>query len=118
MSDIDDFITQRREANAAVLDQDHLGVKRFFNLDEAAFNDAALPGKVKELIGLASSLVLRCDDCVDYHLVQCVKARWSRAEIMDALNVALVIGGSIAIPHLRHAVKTLEELQGRTDIGV
>ncbi len=118
MSDIDEFISQRREANAAVLGQDHLGIKRFFNLDETAFHDAALPGRVKELIGLASSLVLRCDDCVDYHLIQCVKTGWSKAEIMDALNVGLVIGGSIAIPHVRHAVKTLEELEGRTDISV
>ncbi len=118
MSDIDDFISARREGNAAVLDQDHLGIKRFFNLDEAAYRDGALPGRVKELLGLAASLVLRCNDCLDYHLIQCVKAGWSRAEVMDALNVGLVIGGSIAVPHLRHAVKTLEEIQGRTDISV
>ena len=118
MSDIDEFISARREANAVVLGQDHLGIKRFFNLDEAAFHDGVLPGKVKELLGLASSLVLRCDDCVDYHMVQCVKAGWSTAEIVDALNVGLVVGGSIVIPHLRHAVKTLGELLGRTDLEV
>ena len=111
MSDIDEFIAARREANAAVLDQDHLGIKRFFDLDEAAYRDGALPGRVKELLGLASSLVLRCDDCVDYHLIQCVKAGWSDAEIVDALNVGLVVGGSIVIPHLRHAVTTLDELR-------
>jgi AhpD family alkylhydroperoxidase len=116
MSDIDEFISARREGNAAVLGKDHLGIKRFFNLDEAAYRDGALPGKVKELLGLASSLVLRCNDCLDYHLIQCVKAGWSSAEIVDALNVGLVIGGSIVVPHVRHAVKTLEELEGRSSL--
>ena len=116
MSQIDDFITARREANAAVLREDHLGIKRFFNLDDAAYRDEALPGRVKELLGLAASLVLRCDDCIDYHLIQCVRAGWSRAEIVDALNVGLVVGGSIVIPHLRHAVTTLDQLAGRTGL--
>jgi AhpD family alkylhydroperoxidase len=118
MSDIDEFISARREANTAVLGQDHLGIKRFFALDESAYRDGALPGRVKDLLGLVSSLVLRCNDCVDYHLIQCVKAGWSTAEIVDSLNVGLVVGGSIVIPHLRHAVKTLEELAGRTDISL
>ncbi len=118
MSDIDEFIATRREANAAVLAQDHLGVKRFFNLDEAAYRDGALPGKVKELLGLVSSLVLRCNDCVDYHLIQCVRAGWSNAEIVDALNVGLVVGGSIVVPHLRHAIVTLEQLRDRRDVTV
>jgi len=113
MSGIDEFIQARRQANAAVLAQDHLGIKRFFNLDEAAYRDGALPGRVKELCGLVASLVLRCNDCVDYHLVQCRNAGWSEAEIVDALNVGLIVGGSIVIPHLRHAVRTLEELRGR-----
>ncbi len=118
MSDIDEFIATRREANAAVLAQDHLGIKRFFNLDEAAYRDGALPGKVKELLGLATSLVLRCNDCVDYHLIQCVKAGWSNAEIVDALNVGLLVGGSIVVPHLRHAIVTLEQLRERPDVTV
>ena len=118
MSDIDEFISARREANAAVLDQDHLGIKRFFALDDAAYRDGALSGKVKELLGLASSLVLRCNDCVDYHLIQCTRAGWSAPEIVDALNVGLVVGGSIVIPHLRHAIHTLEELQTRPDVSL
>ncbi|NWG00295.1 MAG: carboxymuconolactone decarboxylase family protein [Thermoanaerobaculaceae bacterium] len=118
MSHLDDFIAQRREGNRAVLAQDHLGIKRFYNLDEAAYRDGALPGRTKELCGLVASLVLRCNDCVDYHLVQCRRAGWSEAEIVDALNVALVVGGSIVIPHLRHAVRTLEELRGRTDAAL
>jgi AhpD family alkylhydroperoxidase len=116
MAGIDELIAARRRANAAVVDQDHLGIKRFFNLDEAAYRDGALPGRTKELCGLVASLVLRCNDCVDYHLVQCLKAGWTEAELVDACNVGLIVGGSIVIPHLRHAVLTLAELRGRTDI--
>lgn len=116
MSDIDEFIATRRAANTAILHQDHLGIKRFFNLDDAAYRDEALPGRVKELLGLVASLVLRCNDCVDYHLIQCVRAGWTTPEIVDALNVGLVVGGSIVIPHLRHAVTTLDQLGGRADI--
>jgi AhpD family alkylhydroperoxidase len=118
MPGIDDFIASRRDANRAVLEQDHLGIKRFFNLDEAAYRDGTLPGRTKELCGLVASLVLRCNDCVDYHLVQCRKAGWSEAEIVDALNVGLIVGGSIVIPHLRHAVRTLEEMRGRDDVAL
>jgi AhpD family alkylhydroperoxidase len=118
MGEIDEFIAARREANSAVMEEDHLGIKRFFALDEAAYRDGPLPGRTKELLGLVASLVLRCNDCVDYHLVQSVKAGWSEAEIVDALNVALVVGGSIVIPHLRHAVATLRELRGRSDLSL
>ncbi len=112
MPGIDDFLAARREANRAVLAQEHLGIKRFFNLDEATYRDGALSGRTKELCGLVASLVLRCNDCVDYHLLQCRNAGWSEAEIVDALHVGLVVGGSIVIPHLRHAIRTLEELRG------
>jgi len=118
MAPIDDWIRERRELNEGVLALDHLGIKRFFNLDEAAYRDGALPAKTKEMCGLVASLVLRCNDCVDYHLVQCVKSGFSEAEIADGLNVGLLVGGSIVIPHLRHAVKTLGELRGRTDISL
>jgi AhpD family alkylhydroperoxidase len=118
MSAIDDFIRKRREQNQGVLDADHLGLKRFFALDEAAYRDGPLPAKTKELCGLVASLVLRCNDCVDYHVIQCVKAGFSEEEIVDALNVGLVVGGSIVIPHLRHAVTTLGELRGRTDLSL
>lgn len=116
MPGIDEFIQTRRRANATVLAQDHLGIKRFFSLDEAAYRDAALPRRIKELCGLVASLVLRCNDCVDYHLLQCRNAGWSEAEIVDALNVGLIVGGSIVIPHLRHAIHTLEELRDRNTV--
>lgn len=109
---IDEFRTEREAGNEKILDADHLGLKRFMRLDSAAYEDGALTGKTKELLGLVASMVLRCNDCIDYHLEQCVKAGYSRAEIVDGLNVALIVGGSIVIPHLRHAMGTLDEMMG------
>lgn len=105
------FREKRSEMNEKILDLDHLGLKRFFNLDTNTYRDGALPSDTKELLGLTASTVLRCNDCIDYHLEQCAAAGWSRAEIVEALNVALVVGGSIVIPHLRHAVETMELLE-------
>ena len=106
----DEFKAEREEGNARILACDHQGIKRFFRLDTAAYEDGALEGRTKELLGLVASMVLRCNDCVDYHIEQCVKAKWSREEIVDAMNVALVVGGSIVIPHMRHAMASLDEL--------
>jgi AhpD family alkylhydroperoxidase len=107
---LDEFRSYRTRMNDRIGEIDHLGVKRFFNLDAAAYKDAALDAKTKELLGLVASTVLRCNDCIDYHLIQCLDAGWSEAEVVDALNVALVVGGSITIPHLRHAVETIDLL--------
>ncbi len=93
----------------------HLGIKRFFNLDSAAYRDGALDSRTKELLGLVASMVLRCNDCIDYHLSQCVEAGWSDEELDEAMNVALVVGGSIVIPHLRHAVETVDLLRSEQD---
>lgn len=108
---IHEFNAFRREMNEKILDSGHLGIKRFFNLDTRAYEDGALPQRTKELIGLVASLVLRCDDCVTYHLGQCVELGISDAELHDALNVGLVVGGSIVIPHLRRAFARIEELR-------
>ncbi|MEX2362737.1 MAG: carboxymuconolactone decarboxylase family protein [Balneolaceae bacterium] len=97
--------------NDKVMDLDHLGIKRFFNLDSNTYREGALSTQTKELLGLVASAVLRCNDCIDYHLEQCAKSGSKKAEIIDALNVALVVGGSIVIPHLRHAIETLEILE-------
>ena len=105
------FRKEREEANDKIFDLDHLGIKRFFNLDNNTYKDGALPTQTKELLGLVASTVMRCNDCIDYHLEQCAKSGSSKDEIVDALNVALVVGGSIVIPHLRHAVDTLEILE-------
>ena len=108
---MDDFREYRQRMNERILGAGHLGINCFFNLDTAAYNDGALPGNTKELLGLVASAVLRCNDCIDYHLIQCVEAGWSDEELTDALNVALIVGGSIVIPHLRHALETLDLLR-------
>lgn len=110
--ELDEFRAYRKRMNERILEgAGHLGIKRFFNLDTAAYRDGALDGRTKELLGLVASAVLRCNDCIDYHLDQCVEAGWSDDELYDALNVALVVGGSIVIPHLRHAFDTIDQLR-------
>ena len=111
MNRIEKFRKDRESMNNKIMDLNHLGVKRFFNLDTNTYKDGDLDGKTKELLGLTASAVLRCNDCIDYHLEQCAKNGWTKAEIIEALNVALVVGGSIVIPHFRHAVATLELLE-------
>ncbi|MCH8569513.1 MAG: carboxymuconolactone decarboxylase family protein [Balneolales bacterium] len=111
MSELQEFREKRARMNEKVMALDHLGVKRFFNLDTNTYRDGSLDGKTKELLGLVASAVLRCNDCIDYHLEQCALAGWTKAELTDALNVALIVGGSIVIPHFRHAVSTMEQLQ-------
>jgi len=108
------FRAARQRGNERVLATEHLGLKRFFNLDAAAYRDAAdkggLDSRTKELLGLVASLTLRCDDCVAYHLERCVEEGWSEKEIEEALFVGLVVGGSIVIPHLRRARLFLDAL--------
>lgn len=111
---LDKFQTYRERMNERILAADHLGIKRFFNLDTNAYKDGALPGNTKELLGLVASAVLRCNDCIDYHLIQCVEAGFSDEELYEALNVALVVGGSIVIPHLRHAFETIDLLRAES----
>ncbi len=105
---LDAFRAYRTKMNDRIFQIDHLGIKRFFNLDTAAYREGTLGSKTKELLGLVASAVLRCNDCIDYHLLQCVEAGWKDEELYDALNVALIVGGSIVIPHLRHAVETID----------
>jgi AhpD family alkylhydroperoxidase len=111
---IADFRAQRAADNERVLETENLNIKRFFRLDAAAYEDTSAEGGLdrpaKELLGLAVSTAFRCNDCIDYHLEQCVAAGCSEKQIEEALNVALIIGGSIIIPHLRHARRSLDEL--------
>lgn len=113
-SKLDEFKAYREKMNQRILDIDHTGIKRFFNLDTMAYKDGALPAREKELLGLVASLVLRCNDCIDYHIIQCVKIGWRDEELFEAFNVGLVVGGSIVIPHLRHAVETLDLCREQT----
>ncbi|HOH46751.1 MAG TPA: carboxymuconolactone decarboxylase family protein [Candidatus Cloacimonadota bacterium] len=107
----EDFNQTREAQNELVLKQANLGIKRFFNLDEAAYQDGALPRKTKELLGLVSSAVLRCDDCIRYHLGRCFEEGVSTEELGEALNIALIVGGSIVIPHFRRAMVYWQDLQ-------
>ena len=107
---LESFRHFREKMNAAILEAGNLSVNRFFALDTRTYEAGALPVKTKELLGLVASMVLRCDDCITYHLIRCREEGVTDAEVYDAFAVALVVGGSIVIPHLRRAVARLEEL--------
>ena len=104
----------RERMNAEILAENNLVVNRFFALDTRTYEAGALDVKTKELLGLVASLVLRCDDCVTYHLVRCREEGVTRAEAFEALSVGLVVGGSIVIPHMRRAVDRLTELEAKS----
>ncbi|OYV68873.1 MAG: carboxymuconolactone decarboxylase family protein [Gemmatimonadetes bacterium 21-71-4] len=97
--------------NAEILAENNLVVNRFFALDGRAYEAGALDAKTKEMLGLVASLVLRCDDCVTYHLVRCAQEGVTRGELFETLSVGLIVGGSIVIPHLRRAVDRWGELE-------
>ncbi len=104
------FIDGRARLNANVDKADNFLVKRFYNLDHNTYLEGAIPAKYKELMGLVVSAGLRCDDCINYHILQSYRLGVTRPEQEEALNVALVVGGSIVIPHLRRAYELLTEL--------
>jgi ribonuclease HI len=104
------FIETRQRLNATVNAADNYLVNRFYNVDHNTYLEGAVPAKYKELMGLAVSAALRCDDCINYHVIQSYRLGATRAEQEDTLNVALVVGGSIVIPHLRRAYALLAEL--------
>jgi AhpD family alkylhydroperoxidase len=106
---LEEFKKYREKMNRKILASGNLQIQRFFNLDTRAYQEGALSSKVKELLGLVASLVLRCDDCITYHVVRCVEEGVSDAEFFETFNISLVVGGSITIPHLRRAVQRLEE---------
>ncbi|MCX7750800.1 MAG: carboxymuconolactone decarboxylase family protein [Candidatus Bipolaricaulota bacterium] len=109
----EEFFAERERLTKIALRRANLVAKRFFALDGQAYEDGALPRKTKELLGLVASLVLRCDDCVTYHVVGAWDAGASGEEIAEAMAVALIVGGSIVIPHLRRAMALLDEVGER-----
>ncbi len=109
---IREFTQFRQRMNERILAEPNQVVRRFFALDTQTYQDGALDVKTKELLGLVASLVLRCDDCISYHVAQCKEAGASRAELFETFSVGLVVGGSIVIPHLRRAVDFLDRLEG------
>jgi ribonuclease HI len=106
------FLDSRARLNENVDQANNLLVKRFYNLDHNTYLEGALPAKYKELMGLVASTCLRCDDCISYHLIQSYRLGATRAEQEEAINVALVVGGTIVIPHMRRAYELLTELYG------
>lgn len=111
------FIAERERLNDLVLEKGGKNIKRFFNIDHNAYEPGALPKKTKEMLGLVASLVLRCDDCINYHLVQCHEQGVSGEELEEILTVGLVVGGSITIPHLRRAFRAWSELDSGDPAG-
>lgn len=107
------FKHERLDGNEAVMRHANLQIKRFYSLDSQAYRKGALPAKTKELLGLVASFVLRCDDCIKYHLMQCHEAGVTDEELIEALNIGLIVGGTVTIPHLRRACKAWEELNGK-----
>jgi len=107
---IEEFRQRREKLNANILKRGNINVKRFFGIDTAAYRDGALDAKTKELLGLATSTVLRCDDCITYHLIRCAEEGVTDAEMDETMTVALVVGGSITIPHLRRAYDLWDEI--------
>jgi len=106
-----EFNAYREKMNKRIVDENNLFIKRFFNLDTTAFQDGALPVKTKELLGLVASMVLRCDDCIKYHLGKCFDEGVSDEEVWETFSIANLVGGSIVIPHFRRAVEYWDELK-------
>ncbi len=111
---MDEFKAEREQLNDLVLEKANLEIKRFFSLDSQTYRDGALPARTKEMLGLVASLVLRCDDCIAYHVDRCHAEGVSDEELQEVLSVGLVVGGSIVIPHLRRAVRAWQELSEGT----
>jgi AhpD family alkylhydroperoxidase len=108
---LEEFRRFRERMNAEILGENNLVVNRFFALDGRAYEAGALDVKTKELLGLVASLVLRCDDCITYHVIRCREEGVTRAEAFEALSIGLVVGGSIVIPHMRRAVARWTEVE-------
>jgi len=108
---VKEFNEYRSRMNDMILSDDNKIIKRIFNLDTNAFKEGHLPVKTKELLGLVASTVLRCDDCIAYHLETCYKLGVTKEEMMETLSIGTLIGGTIVIPHLRRAVEYWEALE-------
>lgn len=108
---VEEFRREREALNEIVLKRGGKNIKRFFAIDTQTYEAGALDRKTKEMLGLAASLVLRCDDCILYHLLRCREEGVTAAEVEEVMNVGLVVGGSIVIPHLRRAFRAWEEME-------
>ena len=109
--ELSQFREYREKMNEKILGSGNLDIKRFFGLDSSVYREGALDIKTKELLGLVASTVLRCNECILYHLIRCAEEGVSDTEIHETMSVALIVGGSITIPHLRYAYDRLEEIR-------
>ncbi len=113
MSVINEFNQYREKMNTRIMEQDNKVLKRFFSLDNQTYQDGALSVKTKEMLGLVASMVLRCDDCIKYHLETCHKEGVSTDEVFEIFSIANIVGGSICIPHTRRAVEFWDALEAQ-----
>ena len=111
---LEEFRAFRERLNQRILDQKNVSINRFFALDTRAYADGSLDTLTKEFAGLAASLVLRCDDCISYHVIRCKELGATDEQLFEIFNVGLIVGGSIVIPHLRRAVDLLDEMAGES----
>jgi AhpD family alkylhydroperoxidase len=109
-SNVNEFRAYRTEMNERILNSGFRDFNKFFALDNKAYVDGALNAKTKELLGLSSSMVLRCNDCILYHIDRAIQEGATQQELYETFNVALIVGGSIVIPHLRYAVEKMDEI--------
>ncbi|NND32924.1 MAG: carboxymuconolactone decarboxylase family protein [Saprospiraceae bacterium] len=116
MSHVTEFNAYRQKMNDRILSTDNKVLKRFFSLDNQVYQEGSLPVKTKELLGLVASMVLRCDDCIKYHLGTCFQIDVSTEEILEVFSVANMVGGSICIPHTRRALEYWDELKAESGI--
>ena len=107
----DEFNEYRARMNERIMSADNLVLKRLFNLDSNTYSEGALPVKTKEMLGLVASMVLRCDDCIKYHLLKCHENGVTKTEVFEVFSVATIVGGTIVIPHLRRAVEFWEQIE-------
>ena len=107
---LDEFNSYREKMNERILAADNKVMKRIYSIDALTYQDGALSAKVKEMLGLATSMVLRCDDCIKYHLIRCHDLGVTKDEVFEVFSVANLVGGTIVIPHTRRAVEFWEEL--------
>jgi AhpD family alkylhydroperoxidase len=114
MGDIEKFQQEREVLNELVMKYAGLGTKRYYSLDSQAYREGVLPVKTKELLGLVASFVLRCDDCIAYHVIRCHEEGVSSEALDEALFIGLIVGGTITIPHQRRAMKVWDELQNKS----
>lgn len=113
---VKEFREYREKMNEKILNANNKVIKRIYNIDTNTYMDGALPAKVKEMLGLATSMVLRCDDCIKYHLEKCFEQGVTTDELFEVFAVADVVGGTIVIPHLRRAVEYWELLQEQAEL--